>query len=90
MTHPVIQLRASHCQFTDGSNAGDFVGLLDPGIAWATLSGTGSDYVFIDNLEFNPTNSTTPEPGSLLLPGSGLLSVAGVIRRKLGVFCLSG
>lgn len=70
---------------THGSNAGDFVGLLDPGIARATLSGIGSDYVFIDNFEFNATNSTTPEPGSLLLLGSGILSVAGVIRRKPGV-----
>jgi hypothetical protein len=70
---------------THASNAGDFVGLLDPGIARATLAGTGGDYVFIDNFEFNSTNSTTPEPGSLLLLGSGLLSVAGVIRHKLGV-----
>ncbi len=29
------------------------------------------------------TSSTTPEPGSLVLLGSGLLSVAGVLRRKL-------
>ena len=68
---------------TRGSNAGDFVGLLDPGIAWATLSGTGGDYVFIDNFEFNGTGTSTPEPSSLLLLGSGILGLAGVIRRKL-------
>jgi len=69
---------------THGSNAGDFVGLLDPGIASATLSGTGGDYIFIDNFEFNPTSST-PEPGSLLLLGSGIVGIAGVFRRKLGL-----
>jgi hypothetical protein len=68
---------------THASNAGDFVGLLDPGIASATLAGTGSDYIFVDNFEFNGTSSTTPEPGSLLLLGSGLVCVASVFRRKL-------
>jgi len=68
---------------TRSSNAGDFVGLLDPGIAWATLAGTGTDYVFIDNLEFNPTGTSTPEPGSLLLLGSAVLGLGGVIRRKV-------
>ncbi|MGA9563968.1 MAG: PEP-CTERM sorting domain-containing protein [Candidatus Korobacteraceae bacterium] len=70
---------------TGPSNAGDFVGLLDPGIAWATLAGTGSDYIFVDNFEFNPTGTSTPEPGSLFLLGSGIVGVAGVFRRKLGL-----
>ncbi|HVP56310.1 MAG TPA: PEP-CTERM sorting domain-containing protein [Candidatus Eisenbacteria bacterium] len=70
---------------TGPSNAGDFVGLLDPGIAWATLAGTGSDYIFVDNFEFNPTGSTIPEPGSLFLLGSGIVGIAGVFRRKLGL-----
>lgn len=68
---------------TGPSNAGDFVGLLDSGIARATLSGTGGDYIFIDNFEFNGSSSSTPEPGSLLLLGSGLVAVASVFRRKL-------
>lgn len=69
---------------THGSNAGDFVGLLDPGIASATLAGTGSDYIFVDNFEFN-SGSSTPEPGSLLLFGSGIVGIAVVFRRKLGL-----
>jgi len=69
---------------TSFSNAGDFVGLLDPGIASATLVGTGSDYIFVDNFEFNGTSSTTtvPEPGSLSLLGTGLLAIVGVVRRR--------
>ncbi len=30
-----------------------------------------------------PTNGQTPEPGSILLLGSGMLGVAGILRRKL-------
>ena len=40
---------------------------------WATLSGIG---VFIEDLEFNSTNSTIPELTSVLTLGSGLLAAA--------------
>lgn len=68
---------------TSFSNAGDFVGLVDPGIASATLVGTGSDYIFVDNFEFNGKGTTVPEPSSFLLFGSGILGMVGVLRRKL-------
>jgi hypothetical protein len=65
------------------------------GVNWTeysfTQTGTGSDtitfsfadtpaYLALDNVS---VVQATPEPSSLLLLGSGLLTVGGVIRRKL-------
>ncbi len=59
-----------------------------------TETGTGSDsitlsfrddpaYIALDNVSVSPTaTGTVPEPSSFLLMGSGVLGLAGVIRRK--------
>lgn len=67
------------------------------GINWTQFSfdvvGTGSDtvqfnfrddpaWMALDNVSVGIGPPTTPEPSSLLLLGSGLLTVGGVIRRK--------
>jgi hypothetical protein len=41
------------------------------------------NYWFLDNVSLSGGGGTTPEPGTLVLFGSGLLGLAGVIRRKL-------
>lgn len=71
----------------------------DTGGAWTQFSfvvtGTGSDtisfafdddpaYIALDNVSVSGS-STTPEPGSLMLFGTGILGLAGVIRRKLSL-----
>jgi hypothetical protein len=68
------------------------------GASWTEFSftetGTGSDsisfsfrddpaFMALDNVSVSQTTTTTPEPSSLLLLGSGLLTVGGTIRRKI-------
>ena len=73
---------ASYTQFLQGYTNPGSVGHFAPGDSgiWkAVITGNG-DFA-IDTVSF----STTPEPSSLLLLGSGVLGLAGVIRRKLSL-----
>ena len=47
-----------------------------------TYSPTTSDWVGIDNFSYG---STVPEPGTIAMLGTGLLGVAGVLRRKMNL-----
>ena len=48
---------------------------------WDSSSPSGTGYRLMDNVMYNA--STTPEPGTLALLGSGMLAGLGVLRRKM-------
>ena len=66
---------------THGSNAGDFVGIMDPGIAYAVLSGPSSDYVFVDNVEGTLTGGV-PEPAAWAMILLGVGGVGAALRAR--------
>jgi hypothetical protein len=62
-----------------------FFGVSDPiGFDSITIDMSGPDNHFI-GMDVFQYQSSTPEPGSLLLLGSGVLGLAGVLRRKIGL-----
>jgi len=48
-----------------------------------TIPGGGGSIAFLDGGTFTLSGTSTPEPGSIMLFGTGMLGLAGVLRRKL-------
>jgi hypothetical protein len=48
---------------------------------FGTCGGVGVNFAF--DLTGNPVSGTTPEPGTLVLLDTGVLGLAGSLRRKL-------
>jgi MSHA biogenesis protein MshQ len=55
-------------------------GTIDPSAQWIWANPTVGYYA-----DLSTTIYSTPEPGTIILLGSGLLGLVGVVRRKLGI-----
>ncbi len=60
-----------------------FAGVTEVGVEKDILLDAGTAGAADLSLVLNNVSGTTPEPGSILLFGSGALALAGVLRRKL-------
>jgi hypothetical protein len=58
------------------------IGVAFSGTAQSVLFTGSADYIAFADVTLGSENPGTPEPGTLILLGSGVLGLAGVIRRK--------
>ena len=49
------------------------------------MDNAGDDFAIAQLRSGNSTGGTTPEPSSILLFGSGVLGLAGLLRRKMNL-----
>jgi hypothetical protein len=84
-----VNLGLSNSEGVNSSNGTTAVSLDDPTLNFIDFSGDPKPYVdatLTHTDTFEPVSApaiTAPEPGTMLLFGSGLLLVAGVLRRRL-------
>jgi hypothetical protein len=90
LTELVGQPTAGSSWGTPDSSSGDFNLFFNPrsggpfGETYFTMVtnvGKGDAMLLTD---FDPVTTATPEPGTMLLFGSGLAALAGMVRRKIG------
>lgn len=76
-------------ELLNGATTGDSAIYWDEnnGPSSAEQGSYGSFYSTIDSEAFtiNGTTSSTPEPGTMILFGTGIVGLAGVIRRRIGL-----
>jgi hypothetical protein len=68
------------------SGGAQYYGFTDAGNSFTsvTITNLSNDAWGIDDVSYN-AGTTTPEPSSLLLLGSGVLGLAGIVRRKFAL-----
>jgi hypothetical protein len=59
------------------------IGVTFSGTAESAVFAGTANYIAFSNVTLGSANPGTPEPGTLIMFGSGVLGLAGVIRRKL-------
>lgn len=70
-------------QLADGTDINLYYGtFFGAGPSYWLIEGTSEAGYALDSFTVTPAASATPEPSSLILLGSGLLGMAGVLRRR--------